>query len=179
MTATVNTVPRLVVAALLAAGLTKDSDTSEIKKAYFTTTGKPLTKSNLSTVLLALGGDEASISDEAAPAATTTKAKGKPAAAPKEPKPAAAPKVTETKEQMLARLKQEKPERFGRVTEILEVGKKGPTRVRILCEDKGTNGEDLYRDIKIQDLFQVRFSAGYKKPRKAAAAAPASETAAS
>jgi hypothetical protein len=45
--------------------------------------------------------------------------------------------------------------------------------VTILCDDKGANGEDLFRTIKIQDLFQVKFSAGYKaKKAKPAATEP-------
>lgn len=85
-----------------------------------------------------------------------------PKAKAKKPKAEPKPKVVkekETPEVMLARFKKEQPAKWGRVTEILEVGKGGsPTRVRIKTDDPGPNGEVQYRDIKPQDLFQVRLS---------------------
>lgn len=117
------------------------------------------------------------------PAATATET-------PAEAKPARAAKVRveETREAMLARLRTEKPERYGRVIEILEVGKSGPTKVRIRCDDS-TPENVLTRDIKVQDLFQVRFSearqaeetkkaraartAARREAKKSATAAPA------
>jgi hypothetical protein len=112
--------------------------------------------------------------------ATEPKAKKAPKAAkPKaEPKPKAE-KVVETPAQMLARLKSatDTKARYARVTEILEVGKGGsPTKVRIKTDDEGPNGEAQYRDIKPQDLFQVRLSvagqaAEAKKKRNKSASA--------
>lgn len=68
-------------------------------------------------------------------------------------------KVVETKEQLLKRLKKESPDKYARVTEILETGKGGtPTKVRIKTDDKDSSGHVQYRDIKPQDLFQVKLS---------------------
>jgi hypothetical protein len=175
-------VKRSVLEQLISKGLTAESATSDIKKAYFSITGNPLSKDNLTNVVLALKGDTSVVEDDsAAPAAEASAPKAKKekaVKAPKEPKPAAAPKVAETPEAALARLKASTDPviagRWARVHEVLEMGKKGPTRVRIVCEDKGSNGETLYRDIKVQDLFQVKYSAGYKKSR-AKATAPAAE----
>jgi hypothetical protein len=98
--------------------------------------------------------------------ATATKGEAK----AKEPKP---PKPVESKEDMLERLKNAEAtpahirERFSIVEEILEVGKNGPTRVRIRCSDPQTKQDpsdatkqisvcEGTREIAVQDLFQVR-----------------------
>jgi hypothetical protein len=89
----------------------------------------------------------------------TPKAK-KPAKPKAEPKPKPVKEV-ETPEQLLKKLKSQPDtkERYARVTEILAVGKGGsPTKVRIKTDDKDSEGKDQYRDIKPQDLFQVRLS---------------------
>lgn len=169
--------------ALKGAGITAETAEDETRKAYFKTTATPLAKANLADLRAALNGDAAAILPEAAPkAAKEPKAKKEKAPKPpKEPKPA---KVAETAEQALARL-QAAPEtsaRWARVVRVDEMGKKGPTVVTIRCDNKGENGEDLFRTIKVQDLFQVRFSADYakknarkKKAKPEAATAPAAE----
>lgn len=111
----------------------------------------------------------------------TTEAKVKPPKVKKEkapPKPNPV-KVVETAEQVLKRLKKspDTAARYARVTEILELGKGGsPTRVRIKTDDKDSEGRVQFRDIKPQDLFQVKLSvagqaAEAKKKRNIAASA--------
>lgn len=110
-------------------------------------------------------------STEGAGEATATPTEASTAAPATPAKPA---KPQETPDQMLERLKNgaETPanirERYSIVEEILEVGKNGPTRVRIRCSDPQTKqegtGEDAKqvsvcegtREIAVQDLFQVR-----------------------
>ncbi len=160
-----------VIAALIAAGVTATTDEGQIKREYFKAAKGPLSKAQLPDLLLALGGDTTNVIDDAeAEAKKQLASAGKTPKAPKEPKApraAAAPKTVETPEAALARLKADPATsaRWARVQEVLEMGKRGPIRVRIVCDDKGPNGETLTRDIKVQDLFQVRFSAGYKKSK--------------
>jgi hypothetical protein len=169
------------LAALVAAGITSSTPEQELKKAYFKTAGHPLSKQNMPHVLAALNGDNSVVTDDsaAAPAAAKEPKAPKTPKAPKEPKAPVAAKVAETPDAALARLKADPATsaRWARVQSILEMGKRGPVRVRIVCDDKGPNGEELTRDIKIQDLFQVKFSAGYKKSRKAAPKAEAAPVA--
>lgn len=179
-----------VLTALTAAGITSASAEPDIKKAYFAATNSPLTKATLPIVVAALNGDEAAIdrSEKASPAP----AAGKPAKvkAEKPPKAPAEPKVAkpaEAPDAALARLKNSPDTkiagRWARVVSVDEMGKRGPTVVTINCDDKGPNGETLTRQIKVQDLFQVKFSKGYAKKaaRKSAkaetpvVAAPAAE----
>lgn len=115
----------------------------------------------------------------AAPSTEAKQPKAKKEKAPKPPKAPVAPKPpkpVETAEQALARLKADPKTKakYRRVTEILEMGKSGPVRVTILTDDKGPNGEDQFRVIKSQDLFQVKLSvegqkAEAKKKRNKAA----------
>lgn len=171
------------IAAILAAGVTAESPEAEVKKAYFTATATPITKASYPLLIAALKGDVTNVIPEGQEAPATTKpAKEKKQAAPKTP---AAPKVTETPEQALTRLKNSPDSkiaaRWAKVRSVDEMGKRGPTKVTIVCEDKGPNGEELLRQIKVQDLFQVRFSAGYAKKQarkgKKASAPAATETA--
>lgn len=75
---------------------------------------------------------------------------------PKAPK---AEKPVETPEQALARLKRENAARFAHVVSIAAMGKTGPTRVVIECDDPqtklGTPVCTKTREIAVQDLFQV------------------------
>lgn len=169
------TIRKAQLAALVAAGITAESPDQDIKKAYYKVAATPLSKDNLPVVKAALGGDLSGVVDDIAAPATKPKAE-KAAKAPSAPKPvmeAEAPHVA------LKRLKSvpKTAERWARVTEVLEMGKKGPTRVRIKCDDKGEGGKNLFRDIKVQDLFQVKYSAEYakKNARKGRKAKPKAE----
>lgn len=159
------------IKALQDKGITGETPEAELKKAYFKTTSTPLASAKLPDLIAALNGDQTQITAEAAPkAAKAPKAPkaAKEPKAPKEPKPPKAEKVAELPAVAMARLKADPKTsaRWTRVTEVLEMGKKGPTRVRILCDNKGEAGEDLFRDIAVQDLFQVKYSSDFA--RKAA-----------
>jgi hypothetical protein len=156
-----------VLAALVAAGITAQTDETTLKKEYFKAAKGPLSKAQLPELIAALNGDTTKVVDDAEAEAKKQSAKAeKPAKAPKEPKVA---KASETADACLARMKASTDpvvaQRWVRVREVLEMGKRGPTRVRIVCDDKNEDGSERLRDIKIQDLFQVKFSAGYKKPK--------------
>jgi hypothetical protein len=153
-------------------GLSAESPDQDLKKAYYSAAGSPLTGDKLAQLRAALNGDTSLIQEVTETAAAPAKApKAKKEKAAKAPKEAAAPnepkavKPSETADQALARLKADPATstRWARVQSVLEMGKRGPTRVRIVCDDKGEGGADLFRDIAVQDLFQVRFSAGYAK----------------
>lgn len=158
-------------------GITAETPDEDIRKQYFKTTSTPLAKANLADIREALNGNPLAIlpADAEKPAKAPKAAKEP--KAPKPPKEPKAPKVAETGEQAMARLKAapETSARWARVTKVIEMGKKGPTVVEILCDNKGENGEDLFRVIKVQDLFQVKYSADYakKNARKKAAKATA------
>lgn len=171
-------IKRATLDALKSKGITAETDEKQLKEEYFRTAGVPLGKSNIESVRKALAGDESQITENAAPKAAKVKAAKEPKA-PKEPKVA---RPTETPEQALARLKSDAAtsERWKRVVKVEEMGKKGPTRVTILCDDKGPEGQDLFRTIKVQDVFQVRYSEAFakknaRKNRKGNKAAPAAE----
>lgn len=80
----------------------------------------------------------------------------------KEPKPVKTPVVKQkpTNEEVLAAYKAKNPERWDRVVEVLEVSDKThrPTRVKIRTLDDSPQGLPQFRDIAVQDLFQVRYS---------------------
>lgn len=170
-----------IIATLLGAGITATSPEADVKKAYFGAAGAPVSKAALPDLIAALGGDQTKvIADENVSTGTKT-AKAK---TPKEPKAPAAPrevKPAETADAALARLKADPATsaRWAKVRSVDEMGKRGPVKVTIVCEDKGPAGEELTRQIKVQDLFQVRFSAGYAKKNtrksKKVAAAPATD----
>lgn len=156
---------RTTIETLRTQGVNDQTTDQDLKKAFFKTNGSPIKSENVPKLRAAIAGDESLIlSVEAASKAKTPKEPKAPKAA-KEPKAPAEPKVAETAEAALARLKTDEKtaQRWARVVAVTEMGKRGPTRVRILCDDKGENGEDLFREIAVQDLFQVRYSAGYAK----------------
>lgn len=142
---------------------------AELKKAFFKAAATPLANAKVADLRAAIAGDDSKIfADDAAAAAAKGPKKEKAPKAPKEPKPVKEP---ETAEAALARIKADPKtaERWKRVVRVTEMGKRGPTRVDILCDNKGENGEDLYRNIAVQDVFQVKYSADYS--RKAARSA--------
>lgn len=138
---------------------------------------KPLSKSARRKLADAASTQAKPAAKPAAKQAATQAKASKPAAQPKAEKPKREPKVVETDpKKVLAALKASHPQ-GDRVLEVLEVSERGkPLRVRILCDDPAT-GQRLpnkkdgsnCRDIKVQDLFQVRFTVeGSKEARKLA-----------
>lgn len=172
------------ISALTSAGITVETPDDELRKAYFKVTSTPLPKGNIEDVRDALGGNPERILAEKAPKAAKAKTEKAPKApkAPKEPKPA---KVQETPEAAMARLKADPAtaDRWKRVRSVNEMGKKGPTVVTIVCDDRAEDGSEILRTIKVQDLFQVKYSAAFAKKaarknrKKAPAAAPATPAA--
>jgi hypothetical protein len=171
---------RSTIEALQGAGINAETAEADLKKAYFKTTSTPLAAAKIADLRSALGGNEANIiadADVKPKAAKVPKEKKEKAPKPpKEPKPV---KEAEAPDVAMARLKADPKTaaRWTRVTQVLAMGKKGPTRVRILCDNKGPAGEDLFRDIAVQDLFQVKYSADFAKKaaRKARAATKKTE----
>lgn len=149
---------QLQVETLLGNGVTPDTPDEDLRKQYFKVAGAPLSKANIADLREALRGNPEAI----LPTGQEKPKKEKAAKAPKEPKPV---KAAETAEQALARLKADPAtaQRWARVRSVDSMGKKGPTVVTIVCDDKGPAGEELTRQIKVQDLFQVKYSAGYAK----------------
>lgn len=166
---------KTVLAALIVAGITAATPEQDLKKAYFKASKGPLSKAQLPELIAALNGDETVVNDDTA-AAQTPAASTKPTKTQKEPKPANEPKparVAETPEAALARLKTDPATsaKWARVHSVLEMGKRGPVKIRIVCDDTNEDGSARHRDIKVQDLFQVKFSLEYQSTKKKAAAA--------
>jgi hypothetical protein len=158
------TIRRGTLTVLQEAGINAETPEAELKAAYYKAAGVPLNKNNIESVRKALGGDESQVTVEKT-AGTTVAKEPKAAKAPKAPKEPKPVTPSETPEQALARLQSDDATkaRWARVTKVEEMGKKGPTKVTILCDDKGPEGQDLFRTIKVQDLFQVRYSADFAK----------------
>lgn len=146
------------VAQLRKEGITADSEDMVIKAAIKKATGAPVSASMLAEAREALSAAPAA----EAPAKAEAKPKAeKPKAAAKEAKPKAEkvekPKAEpETPESMLKRMKKENPERYDRVLAIIGTTKDGrkPSRVRVRSAKPGSK---LEFEIKVQDLFQVRY----------------------
>lgn len=161
------------------ANVTAETPDDELRKAFFKANSGPIKKDDVAALREALNGNpEALLPAEAPKAAKEPKA-------PKEPKPV---KAAETPEAALSRLKASSDpkiaERWARVRRVDQMGKKGPTVVTIVCDNRAEDGSEILRTIKVQDLFQVRYSADYSKKaarvaraaaKKAATPAPAAE----
>lgn len=163
------------ITAILAAGVTAETPDAELKKAFFNAAKVPVSNANLEGLRAALNGNADNIKPDSVPGTPAAPKAPKAAKEPKAPREPKAVVPAETAEACLARCKADPAtaERWARVIKVEEMGKKGATRVTIKCDDKGPEGQDLFRTIKIQDLFQVKFSEGYakKNARKSKAAA--------